>query len=75
MKEKTPVFVKITEYRKVLDLVDNLKTKLGDVRSTIAEIKDLREQESDALNYWESNIDDIEKKVMFVDQTLFEPDA
>ena len=75
MKEKTPVFVKIGEYRKVLDLVDNLKTKIGDVRSTIAEIKDLREQEQDALNYWESNIDDIEKKVMFVDQTLFEPEA
>ncbi|MFP4119255.1 MAG: hypothetical protein ACLFTH_04340 [Candidatus Woesearchaeota archaeon] len=75
MDEKSPVFIKIDEYRKVLDLVDDLKKKTGEVRSTINEIKELRDKEEETLQFWQQKIDDVDKKILFVDQTLFEPES
>ncbi|MGM5480918.1 MAG: hypothetical protein ACQESE_00760 [Nanobdellota archaeon] len=75
MVDKSPVFIKIDDYRKVLDLVDNLKKKTSEVRSTIGEIKELRAKEQDALDFWEQNIDEVDKKILYVDQTLFEPES
>ncbi|MGM5480019.1 MAG: hypothetical protein ACQESC_01000 [Nanobdellota archaeon] len=73
MEEKSPVFIKIEEYRKVLELVDKLKKKTTDVKKTVTQIKDLREKENDTIKYWEQKIDDIDKKIVYIDQTLFEP--
>lgn len=74
MKEKTSVFVRIHEYRQVLDIVDNLKKQLVEVRSTLQEINDLRAEEEEDLKKWQEKIGEIEKRVLVVDQTLFEPD-
>lgn len=74
MKEKSSVFIRIHEYRQVLDIVDNLKKQLVEVRDTLKEINDLRTQEEEDLQKWQSKIDEIEQHVLAVDQTLFEPD-
>ena len=75
MDEKSPVFIKIDEYRKVLEMVDDLKKKTGEVRSTISEIKELRDKEQETLQFWEQKIEDVDKKSMYIDQTLFEPES
>jgi hypothetical protein len=73
MEEKSPVFIKIDKYREVLDIVDVLKKQLSDVKSTLDHVNDLKSQEEQELAIWQSNIDEVEKKILFVDQTLFEP--
>lgn len=74
MTEKSTVFVKIDEYRKVLDTIDTLKKQVVSIRKTIDDINKLREEEKDELTQWSERIDDIEQKTLFVDNVLFEPE-
>jgi len=74
MEEKSPVFIKIDEYRTVLDTVDNLKKQVVEVKKTIEKINSLRLDEEQELNSWSEKITDIEKKLALVDKTLFEPE-
>ena len=74
MTEKSPVFIKIDEYRNVLDTVDTLKKQIVTIRKTIDDINKLREEEQDELTQWTERVDDIEQKILFVDNVLFEPE-
>ncbi len=66
--------MKIDKYRQVLDVVDVLKKQVDDIRSTLQQIKRLKTQEEEEIRIWEANISEVEKKILFVDQTLFEPE-
>ena len=74
MEEKSPVFIKIDKYRQVLDVVDVLKKQVDDIRSTLQSIKQLKADEEEEIRIWEANVAEVEKKILFVDQTLFEPE-
>jgi uncharacterized coiled-coil DUF342 family protein len=74
MTEKSPVFIKIDEYRKVLDTVDSLKKQIVTIRKTIDDINKLRDEEQEELTQWTERVDDIEQKILFVDNVLFEPE-
>lgn len=74
MTEKSSVFIKIDEYRKVLDTVDSLKKQIVTIRKTIDEINTLRDQEQAELSTWTEKVNDIEEKVLFIDTSLFEPE-
>ncbi len=74
MTGKSPVFIKIEEYRQVLDVLDELKKQVVDVRETLQEIDDIRSEEEVDLNQWRNQLDEVEKKILFVDQALFEPE-
>ena len=74
MEEKSPVFIKIDEYRTVLDTVDNLKKQVVEVKKTIEKINSLRQDEEQELLSWSEKIADIQAKLALVDKTLFEPE-
>lgn len=74
MTEKSPVFIKIEEYRKVLDTVDALKKQIVTIRKTITDINKLRDEEQEELTQWTQRVDDIEQKILLVDNVLFEPE-
>jgi|TARA_B100001971_G_C18154917_1_gene517946 predicted nuclease with TOPRIM domain len=68
-----PVYVKIDEYKDILDIVNLVKGKLNEARKTLDKINKLKNEEDSELNLWHSELDEIEKKVEYIDQTLFEP--
>lgn len=74
MERQTPVFVKVEEYKDVLDILDLVKNKIGDAKETLRAINDLKNQEDTELATWSNEIADIERKVDFIDQTLLEPE-
>ena len=74
MTDKSPVFIKIEEYRSVLDVLDELKKQVVDVRETMQEIDDIRAEEESNLQQWREKLNEVEKKILFVDQALFEPE-
>jgi len=74
MERQAPVFVKVDEYKDVLDILDLVKNKIGEAKSTIQEINSLKNQEDAELAIWSNEIADIERKVDFIDQTLLEPE-
>lgn len=69
--ELAPVFVKIDEYKEVLDLLDVIKGKLDDAKGKLDDINKLKDEENRELEAWSSNVADIEKKVDMVDKTIF----
>ncbi len=74
-KSGMPVFVKIDEYREILDVMDLVKSKLEQARSALKKIEDLKIQEDNEIQEWHKDIEDIEQKIAQIDGELFEPEG
>lgn len=72
---EAPVFVKIEDYKDILDILGLLKDKLQEAKRTLADINELKNDEDSELEMWESTLDDVEKKLEDIDRTLFEPES
>ncbi len=68
-----PVFVKINDYKDILDITDVIKKKIKDARETLQRIRDIKDEEDRELMEWGQNIDEITQKVEFLTKSLFEP--
>ena len=73
MDEEMPVFVRIDEYKDVLDVMNMIKNKVSDAREILGKLNELKNEEDAELELWHSGLEEIERKVNFVDKTLFEP--
>ena len=76
MKERIgmPVFVKVDEYKDILDVLDMIKAKIREIRDTLSSINALRNEEDAELSMWNNTINEIEKKVESIDRIMFEPE-
>ena len=75
MRGEAPVFIKIEDYKDVLDVLDLIKDRLGEAKRTLADINELKNDEDAELELWNSTLDEIEKKIEDIDRTLFEPES
>ena len=73
-KGGAPVFVKIDEYREILDILDMIQSKVKEVRDTLSSINSLRSEEEAEVAMWNRTISDIERKIDSIDKMLFEPE-
>ena len=72
--EKMPVFVKVDEYHDVLNLMKNIRKKLEEAKDTLLKVNDLKNEEDHQLEMWQNTLDEIEKKIDFIDHSLNEPE-
>lgn len=70
-----PVFVKIDEYKDVLDIMNMIKNKIEDAKETLGRINELKNEEDAELEMWHTGLEEVERKVTFIDKVLFEPSA
>jgi len=68
-----PVFVKVDDYKEILDVLGMVKGKLDEIRSTLDNINELRNHEDAEVSMWSNTINEIEKKVESIDKMIFEP--
>lgn len=73
MAEGMPVYVKIDEYKDVLDVMNMIRNKIEDAKETLAKINELKNEEDAELELWHTGLEEVERKIVFVDKTLFEP--
>ena len=66
-----PVFVKVDEYKEILDVLDMIKGKLKEIRETLGSINAFRNEEDAELAMWNSTISEIEKKIEGIDRLMF----
>ena len=71
---ETPVFVKIDDYKKLLNEMDAIKKKIGSIKKTIVQIESLRTEEQQELMLWTKNVSEVENEILMIDKTLFEPE-
>ena len=69
-----PVFVKVGEYKEILDVLDMIKDKIKEIRDVLGNLNSLRHEEDAELAMWNNTINDIEKKVEGIDRIMFEPE-
>ncbi len=74
MDKQNPVFVKIEEYKDVLDIMDLIRNKVSEAKATMGKIVTLKNQEDSELEYWSNELADIERKLDYMDKNLFEPE-
>jgi len=72
MDKNLPVFVKINDYKDVLNVVDVMKQKLKETTQTLNKIKDLKAEEDRELQEWEKNVTEISRRLAFIDSAFFE---
>ena len=70
-----PVFVKIDEYKDILDVLDLIKDRLAEAKRTLADINELKNDEDAELELWSSTLNEIENKLDDIDRSLFEPES
>ena len=69
-----PVFVKIDEYKEILDILEMIKSKVKDVKETLSGINSLRSEEESEVALWNRTISEIERKIDGIDKMMFEPE-
>lgn len=69
-----PVFVKVDEYKEILDVLDMIKAKVKEIRDTLGGINALRNDEDAELAMWNNTINEIERKIESIDKIMFEPE-
>jgi len=75
MQENAQVFIKIGEYNKILETVRLVKGKLNEARDILKRISELKIEEYNQLGKWDSNLEEIEKKIASVDEALGKPES
>ena len=68
-----PIFVKIDEYKDVLELIGNLHEKLANARSTLNKIITLRDQEETEIKLWKAKLDGLQERLNSLDNEFLEP--
>ncbi|MBD3310472.1 hypothetical protein GF351_04590 [Candidatus Woesearchaeota archaeon] len=74
MPEGMPVFIKIEEYKDVLDVIALIKSKLAEARNSLEKIESLKAEEDSAIDSWKAQLDGVQDKIDFIDNSLFEPE-
>jgi len=70
-----PIFVRIEEYKDVLDVINMVKNKLKEARDTLNRINELKNEEDVELEKWEQGLDQVERRMDYIDKVMFEPEA
>ncbi len=68
--ETAPVFVKIDEYKNVLDIIQVLKGKVKEAKDILGKIDQLKSEEDSELEEWSAELEEIEKRIESIDKGL-----
>ena len=68
--EQAPVFIKIDQYKNVLDIIEVLKAKVREAKNQLGKIQQLKNQEDSELEEWSSELMEIEKRIEGIDTSL-----
>lgn len=71
--EKT-VFVRLDEYKEALVLFEKLKDKIIEAKNILSKIDQLQNEEKSELELWHNSLQEIERKVAYVDSLIIGKD-
>lgn len=70
--EEKPLFVKVEKYRSAVKHIDEIKAKLQEAEKILSNLNKIKDEESEELRAWQTDIQEIKSKLLDVDKTLFE---
>jgi len=66
-----PIFINVKNYRDVLDEIGLIKNIVKENMDVVTRISEFKEDEDKEFEKWQKIIGDMQKKLIFVDKTLF----
>ena len=70
-----PIFVKVDEYKDVLETMQHIKAKVEEAKEALARINELKHEEDQELQMWDNDFIEIERKISELETEVFSPDA
>jgi len=70
--ERKALYVKVDDYKDIVDIMTLIRKKLQDAKGILNSINGLKNEEDKEIEQWNSNIDEIDRKIDYLDRTLFE---
>ncbi len=67
-----PMFIKVSEYEDIQDMVNLIRSKIEESRKILATIDQLKKQEETEIAAWRAEIEEVDRKVGYINKTLFE---
>lgn len=74
MDDKAPVFVKVDEYKDIMDIVSLMRDKIKHAKMLLDNIAEQKAKEDRELANWAKELDEVEASVARIDGTLREPE-
>jgi hypothetical protein len=70
-KYAKPIFVNVKNYRDVLDELGLIKNIINENTDVVSRVGEFKGDEDKEFEKWQKLVEDIQKKLIFVDKTLF----
>jgi len=67
-----PLFINLSGYKTVLLTVDDIRDHLKRANDRLADLNGIKSREDSALEAWHSSLENIQRKMIFIDRSLFE---
>lgn len=68
-----PVYVKLDEYKQLVELVDIAKERVNEARKILEQVEKIKQQEDQEIITWNREIKEVIKKIEEIDRILIEP--
>ncbi|MDD9953514.1 MAG: hypothetical protein OXR66_04195 [Candidatus Woesearchaeota archaeon] len=70
--ENVPIYVKVDQYKELLQVLKTVDTKLNNVNKTIEIINSLKAKEDDEIRKWNENLEDIHSRLQRIREAFHE---
>lgn len=74
MEGKAPAFVRIDNYKNVMNALQVTKDKIVQAKALLAKIAEIKSEEDAIVANWNAALDAVEERVAESDAALLEPD-
>ena len=66
-----PLFIYLDSYREIINETGMINSTFKEASNSLARVAKIKEEEDKEFNKWENQLKDIQKKLTYVDRTLF----
>jgi hypothetical protein len=74
MMDKAPVFVKIEDYKDIVDLLGLIKDRTKQAKFLLDKIREIKDQEDAEILSWAKRLEDVSQRINEIERSLFEPE-
>ena len=70
--ERKSLYVKVEDYKDIIDIMTLIRKKINDAKNILDSVNTLKQQEDAEIDQWNNSVNEIERKIDYLDKTLFE---
>jgi hypothetical protein len=70
-KEVKPIFVEVSDYKEMMERGKAIRNTLKDAEDAVARLEILKAEEERIVSEWKKQLEDVEKKISYVDEVVF----